>query len=82
MDQETYKTGAVIPVSGMYRIVHNAHLLPGAAILLEQETFPSCAKCHGAITFELLNSDPSEFSYEPLRLQEIPLMPYDTVRDS
>lgn len=76
MAQETYSTGAVIPVTGKYRIVHNAHHLPGAAILLEQEKFPACAKCHGLVNFELVDTDRSQFDYEPLRLFEIPLLPF------
>jgi hypothetical protein len=73
--EEIYKSGSVIPVSGVYRITHAAHRLPQAAILMQLEIFPTCAKCHGSVNFELLDSDQSHFPYEPLRLQELPLIP-------
>ena len=51
-----FKTGAVIPASGIYRVAHSAHRLPHEVTLLKGETFPKCQKCSGAVTFTLLRA--------------------------
>ena len=50
----SFKTGAVIPDSGIYRVSHSAHRLPHEVTLLKGETFPKCQKCADAVTFELV----------------------------
>lgn len=51
-----FKTGTVIPASGIYRITHAAHRLPHEVTLLQGETFPKCQKCSDAVTFTLLRA--------------------------
>jgi|SRR5579864_3402434 len=50
----SFKTGAIIPDSGIYRVSHSAHRLPHEVTLLKGETFPKCQKCAEAVTFELV----------------------------
>jgi hypothetical protein len=45
-----FKTGAVIPASGIYQVIHSAHRLPHEVTLLRGETFPKCQKCANAVT--------------------------------
>src|ERR1041385_8392795 len=49
-----YKTDAMIPESGIYRVIHAAHRLPHEVTLLKGEKFPKCQKCSDAVTFQLL----------------------------
>jgi hypothetical protein len=56
MAEESFKTGAVIVHSGIYRVVHAAHRVPHEVTLLKGETFPKCQKCHEAVTFTLLRA--------------------------
>lgn len=54
MPGERFKTGAVIPDSGIYRVIHAAHRLPHEVTLLKGETFPKCQKCADAVTFQII----------------------------
>jgi hypothetical protein len=51
-----FKTGAVIPDSGIYRVFHSSHRLPHEVTLLKGETFPKCQKCADAVTFKLVRA--------------------------
>lgn len=51
-----FKTGTVIPASGIYRVIHSAHRLPHEVTLLKGETFPKCQKCADDVTFKLLRA--------------------------
>jgi hypothetical protein len=54
MPGEQFKTGAVIPDSGIYRVIHAAHRLPHEVTLLKGEAFPKCQKCADAVIFQLI----------------------------
>jgi hypothetical protein len=54
MQRERFKTGTVIPASGIYSVQHMAHRLPHEVTLLKGEIFPKCQKCADAVTFKLL----------------------------
>jgi hypothetical protein len=45
MRNHRFGTGAVIPSTGIYRVIHRAHRLPHEATLFKGETFPKCQKC-------------------------------------
>jgi hypothetical protein len=62
-----FKTGMVIPASGIYGVTHSAHRLPDEVTLLWGETFPRCQKCAGAATFKLIR----ELSYQAV-IRELP----------
>lgn len=48
-----YRTGLKVPCSGIYTVRHKEHRLPHEVTLLKSNTFPRCAKCDGAVGFEL-----------------------------
>jgi hypothetical protein len=62
-----FKTGAVIPASGIYQVIHSAHRLPHEVTLLRGETFPKCQKCANAVTFKLVRA----LSYQTV-IRELP----------
>jgi hypothetical protein len=73
-----FKTGAAIPKSGIYRVIHSAHRLPHEVTLLEGENFPKCQKCADAVTFKLIRALNSrtvvtEFSWR-VTLYELPVI--------
>jgi len=49
-----FKTGTVIPASGVYSVRHSAHRLPHEVTLLRGEIFPKCQRCADAVTFKLV----------------------------
>lgn len=52
----SFKTGAIIPDTGIYRVIHSAHRLPHEVTLLKGATFPRCQKCADPVTFELVKA--------------------------
>lgn len=67
-----YRSGLKIPKSGIYRVFHREHQLPGEVTLLEGESFPGCSECGAAINFQLIreaNVDPEGFH---VTLHQIP----------
>lgn len=62
-----FKTGAVIPASGIYQVSHSAHRLPHEVTLLRSQTFPKCQKCADAVTFTLVR----ELTYQAV-IRELP----------
>jgi hypothetical protein len=53
---ETYKTGQVVPHSGIYQVRHAEHRLPHELTLLRANAFPPCSKCGNNVTFKLLRA--------------------------
>lgn len=73
-----FRTGEKIPRNGIYRVIHRKHRLPHEVTLLKDEEFPKCAKCHDAVTFELVYGIESthvvhDFSMR-IRLYELPVL--------
>ena len=54
MNRGRFKTGTIIPASGVYSVHHLAHRLPHEVTLLKGEIFPKCQKCADAVTFKLV----------------------------
>jgi len=52
--KRTFKCGATIPQSGIYRVIHGEHRLPHEVTLLEGQLFPKCLKCDESVMFELV----------------------------
>ena len=78
-----FKTGTVIPDSGIYRVLHSAHRLPHEVSLLEGERFPKCQKCAEAVTFKLIravqhSSVRPEFTWQ-VTLYELPVLEDDDI---
>jgi hypothetical protein len=51
-----FRTGELIPESGIYRVIHEAHRLPHEVTLFSEQRFPRCAKCKDAVKFELIHA--------------------------
>ena len=56
MHRGTFKTGTVIPASGVYSVHHSGHRLPHEVTLLKGEIFPKCQKCADQVTFKLIRA--------------------------
>jgi hypothetical protein len=53
-----YKSSSIIPVSGIYQVIHAQHRLPHEVTLIDGQTFPPCAKCHEEVRFQLVRELP------------------------
>jgi hypothetical protein len=51
---EKFKTGEIVPHSGIYHVTHAEHRLPHEVTLLRANNFPPCAQCGNKVTFKLL----------------------------
>jgi hypothetical protein len=49
-----YRPGQVVPIAGIYKVLHAGHRLPHKARFEAHEKFPSCSKCTALVRFELL----------------------------
>jgi hypothetical protein len=73
---ETYKTGQVVPHSGIYQVSHVEHRLPHEVTLLRANSFPPCSKCGNNVTYKLLRAvTVDRFS---VTLNAIPPLPDET----
>jgi len=54
LERKTFKTGEVVPQSGIYKVTHRKHRLPHEVTLLRAASFPPCSKCGFNVTFKLL----------------------------
>ena len=72
-----FKTGAVIPNSGIYRVTHSSHRLPHEVTLLKGEAFPKCQKCADTVIFKLVRAlddkAVTKFSWR-VTLYELPVL--------
>ena len=75
------RTGVNVPESGIYRISHSQHKLPHEVMLLKDQQFPRCSRCHEPVFYELVRSAPPASSYPgafTVTLYELPeLLPDD-----
>jgi len=53
---EQFKTGQVVPHSGIYQVSHSEHRLPHEVTLLRGNSFPPCSKCGNNVVFRLLRA--------------------------
>jgi hypothetical protein len=53
MAEQVYRPSQAVPVSGVYRVEHDAHRDAHEATLLEGESFPNCAVCGERVRFVL-----------------------------
>lgn len=67
-----YRTGDLVPVTGIYRVTHNLHRLPHEAVLLANERCPRCAKCNHDVLFELAYPAPDLLPTYRSRIYELP----------
>jgi hypothetical protein len=76
-----FKTGTVIPDSGIYRVAHGAHRLPHEVTLLKGGKFAKCQKCGDAVTFKLMRAldqriAATQYSWR-VTLNELPVLDDD-----
>ena len=81
MHRGRFKTGTVIPASGIYSVHHLAHRLTHEVTLLKGEIFPKCQKCADAVTFKLVRMSTyqtaaKDFSWR-ITLYELPVIDGD-----
>jgi hypothetical protein len=69
---ETYKTGQIIPETGIYTVLHKQHRLPHQVTLIKGETFPRCAKCGNLVEFVLIQAVAVDRSNDSVRLYALP----------
>lgn len=48
-----WKSGALVPQSGVYQVFHAEHLLASEVTLLRAQSFPRCEACTIPVTFRL-----------------------------
>jgi hypothetical protein len=46
-----YKPGTMVPISGIYTVVHVAHRPDHQVMAIRGEEFPRCRVCRGDVTF-------------------------------
>ena len=68
----TYETGAIIPVTGIYLVMHSAHRLPHEVIAIKGHRFPKCQKCSDSVRFELLHPAADLFQHVTEVVYELP----------
>ena len=52
------ETGQEVQISGIYRVFHVEHRLPGEVVLIAGNKFPRCGKCSEPVRFELVKKTP------------------------
>ena len=71
--KETFRTGAKVPESGIYRVTHAEHRLPHEVTLVKGADFPRCSKCKEAVTFRAVKLAPRiDRLRERVTLYELP----------
>jgi hypothetical protein len=53
-----FASGERTPSSGLYQVLHEAHLLPPRVVLIKGKTFPSCAECAVPVRFVQVSNMP------------------------
>lgn len=70
-----YRTGTTVPHSGIYRVIHEDHVLPREVTLLKDQLFPKCARCKGAVVFLPIRIAPGlEHSEVRITIYELPVL--------
>ena len=73
--KEYYETGKTVPHSGIYRVIHENHVLPREVTLLKDQFFPRCAACERAVLFLPLRIAPGlERSDVRITIYELPVL--------
>ena len=79
---DVYKTGAIAPETGIYRVVHVAHRLPHEVVILKNDRFPRCSKCSDAVLFRLVHAAPDLFRSPQIRSYELPVIEEEPTAES
>ena len=68
--EQPFKSGDVVPESGVYTVIHEGHRPNHAATIFKGERFPVCAHCGTLVRFALVRpaaliSEDSDFQQGP-----------------
>jgi uncharacterized membrane protein len=71
---QIHESGALVPETGIYRVVHYSHRLPHEVVILKGHRFPKCQKCVEQVYFELVHAAPDLFRHTTFVLYELPVI--------
>ena len=54
---ERFFPGAIVPRSGIYRVIHQGHRQPHENSFVRGERFPACQICGDTVRFELVSGE-------------------------
>jgi hypothetical protein len=54
--EKLYRSGQIVPQTGLYRVVHYQHRLPHDVVMTKGEVFPCCNKCGTRVSFSTSNT--------------------------
>jgi hypothetical protein len=57
-DRRFYRPGQIVPVSGIYTVIHQAHRDPHEALAIRGEEFPFCRICRDEVQFQVAHVVP------------------------
>jgi hypothetical protein len=69
-----FRTGDVVPETGIYRVAHAGHRLPHEVVILKHERFPRCAGCNDEVLFDLVHAAPDLFQHSLDRTYKLPVV--------
>jgi len=72
-----YANGEMAPLTAIYRVMHSEHRLPAEVTLALGQMFPRCARCLGAVQFELLRLTQGKLPAGTMTLNELPVLDGD-----
>ncbi|PYP91914.1 MAG: hypothetical protein DMG65_05590 [Candidatus Angelobacter sp. Gp1-AA117] len=67
-----YKTGDLVPETGIYNVTHDGHRLQHQVVIIRDEKFPRCGKCADSVFFELAYPAPGVREANFIRVYELP----------
>jgi hypothetical protein len=54
--RKLHQPGEQVPITGIYKVLHQAHRQAHDVVLRELDTFPPCQHCGAEVRFELIHS--------------------------
>jgi hypothetical protein len=52
-DFRAYKSGQMVPISGIYTVIHLDHRAPHEALAIRGDVFPFCRVCKNQVRFQI-----------------------------
>jgi hypothetical protein len=71
----SWNTGAFVPRTGIYAVLHSGHRLPAEVTLVAGDWFPRCQACDTPVTFALRRRlDYRPFAHSRIHLYQLPVL--------